>query len=77
SDGASLEAFLQWAAAEGGFTLEVDPELLLDPSGQPALVRGSIVDMDLDAALSSVLAGAGLRYKVEGGRLRVIPAEAP
>ncbi|MEM9599370.1 MAG: FecR family protein, partial [Acidobacteriota bacterium] len=43
SDGASLEAFLQWAAAEGGFTLEVDPELLLDPSGQPALVRGSIV----------------------------------
>ncbi|MEM1183255.1 MAG: hypothetical protein AAGM22_33235, partial [Acidobacteriota bacterium] len=76
SDGLSLDAILRWAAAEGGFELDVDPALLLDGAGEPVRVRGSVASLPLEAALSAVLESADLDYSLDDGRLRVFAVDA-
>ncbi|MEO1084174.1 MAG: FecR domain-containing protein, partial [Acidobacteriota bacterium] len=76
TDGVTLAAFLEWAAAEGGWRLEVDPALLTDADGGPADIAGSVAGLSLEAALDTVLESAGLRRELDGDRLRVLPIDA-
>ncbi len=73
ADGQSLEAFLAWVAAESGWLVNVDPELLRDQHDQPIEVRGSIDHLTLSEALDLVLEGAGLGYQLDRDQLRIYP----
>lgn len=69
SHGATLESVVTWLAGEAGWEVVIEPELYLDPSGQPAQVSGSIDRLSLEDALSRVLDGSDLRHHFEGDRV--------
>lgn len=75
SDGAELESFLRWIEAETGLEVRVDPALLLDDHGEPVRILGTIDDDSPKGALETVLAGAGLRHRLNGDRLWIEAAD--
>jgi ferric-dicitrate binding protein FerR (iron transport regulator) len=69
-EGASARALLEWAAAEGGWTLEpADAELAASLSR--IVLHGSVEGFTPEDALKAVLPTCGLSHRLEGGRLLV------
>ncbi len=74
TDGATLEAVLRWIERESGRRVEVDPLLLLEDDGEPFDVSGEFGHYPIEEALSVVLDGAGLAYRIDGDVVRVSAA---
>lgn len=70
-EGNSLPSFLDWIEAETGREVEVAPELIYKPSGEPISIIGGTGGMSLEEALASVLQTAGLAHTAEGDRIIV------
>jgi hypothetical protein len=70
-ENATLEAFLQWAAREGGWTIEwSDP---LRQRARTTILHGAIDGLTPADALDAVLPTCGLSRGVVNGRLRLRP----
>jgi ferric-dicitrate binding protein FerR (iron transport regulator) len=71
-EGATLDAFLTWAAREGGFTIDTSA---LPKSARATVLHGSVAGMSVEDALMNVLPTCGLGAKISGGRvtIRVTP----
>jgi ferric-dicitrate binding protein FerR (iron transport regulator) len=68
---ATLEAFLQWAAREGGWTIEWSTELR--ERARTTILHGAIDGMTPAEALDVVLPTCGLSPELINGRLRLRP----
>ncbi len=69
-EGRTLGEFLDWVCREAGWRLEfVDPALA--ESARDIRVHGAIEELTLEQALSVVLPGSRLSYRLEDGVLRV------
>lgn len=69
-EGATLAAFLSWAAAEGGRQVQFADRTLERAMAATAL-HGSIEGLTTDEALDAVLTTCGLAHRVEGDRIIV------
>jgi ferric-dicitrate binding protein FerR (iron transport regulator) len=69
----TLEAFLQWAAREGGWTIEWSEALR--QRARTTILHGSIEGMTPAEALAVVLPTCGLSPAIVNGRLRLRPIE--
>lgn len=74
-EGESLLACLEWAARAGGWRLDFAAGAESASAG--IVLHGSIDGLTPHQALEVVLAGTGLRHRVEGDRLRIEPQSAP
>lgn len=76
-EGRPLRAYLDWVAAEAGWSLDLSAPGLdsagLDPAALDTLLHGDVAGLDREAALAVVLSGCGLGYRLDGGVLRVVP----
>ena len=78
SDGATLEAVLQWIERESGLRVEVDPALLVDEiTGEPVRVGGSLGGLSLEQILEVLPEITALEYRIEDGVLRVTAPAGP
>jgi len=72
-ENATLEAFLQWAAREGGWTIEWSDALR--QRARTTMMRGTIDGMTPAEALENVLPTCGLAPAFVDGRLRIRPIQ--
>ena len=72
-ENATLEAFLQWAAREGGWTMEWSDALR--QRARTTILHGAVDGMTPAEALDSVLLTCGLSRAVVNGRLRLRPIQ--
>jgi FecR protein len=70
----TLEAFLQWAAKEGGWTIEWSDALR--QQARTTILHGAIAGMTPAEALAVVLPTCGLSPEFVHGRLRLRPLQA-
>ena len=70
-ENATLEAFLQWAAKEGGWTIEWSDALR--QRARTTILHGAITGMTPAEALGVVLPTCGLSPEFVHGRLRLRP----
>jgi hypothetical protein len=71
-ENATLEAFLEWAAREGGWTIEWS-DALRQKARTTTNLGGAIDGMTPRVALDVVLPAFGLSHELVGGRLRLTP----
>jgi ferric-dicitrate binding protein FerR (iron transport regulator) len=69
-EGRSARALLDWAAAEGGWTLHFSDPSLADVAAR-AVLHGTVEGMSPQDALAAVLPTCGLDHRLDGGRLMV------
>ena len=67
-EGRNLRALLDWAAHEGGWVLRFATPALA-ARADTTVLYGSIEGLDLEDAITTYLAGAELRYALDGGAL--------
>ena len=71
AENATLEAFLQWASREGGWTIEWSDALR--QRARTTILSGAVEDMTPAEALAALLPTCGLSPELVNGKLRLRP----
>ena len=74
-EGATLAAFLDWAAREGGRAITFNDPRLADAAATTVL-HGSIEGLSIDDALTVILPTCGLTYEIQDDRVAIRRAKS-